>query len=122
MDHGFDIRCRRGHSLGGHEYNACRGDLGRYGMVEALLKRSELIEGSMYTLYHHPFCPHSRFVRLVLGEYGLDLRLVEERAWERREDFLALNTAGSTPVLTVDGLPPFPGVSVIAEFIDDACG
>jgi glutathione S-transferase len=122
MDRGFDIRCRRGRSLGGHEYNACRGDLGRYGMVEALLKRSELVEGSMYTLYHHPFCPHSRFVRLVLGEYGLDLRLVEERAWERREDFLALNPAGSTPVLTVDGLPPVPGVSVIAEFIDDACG
>ena len=41
----------------------------------------------MYTLYHHPFCPHSRFIRLVLGEHGLDLRLVEERAWERREDF-----------------------------------
>jgi glutathione S-transferase len=76
----------------------------------------------MYTLYHHPFCPHSRFVRLVLGEYGLDLGLVEERAWERREDFLALNPAGTTPVLTVDGLPPIPGVDVIAEFIDDACG
>ena len=43
----------------------------------------------MYTLYHHPFCPHSRFIRLVLGEHGLDLRLVEERAWERREGFLA---------------------------------
>jgi len=53
----------------------------------------------MYTLFHHPFCPHSRFVRLMLGEYGLDLRLVEERAWERREGFLTLNPAGSTPVL-----------------------
>lgn len=50
----------------------------------------------MYTLFHHPFCPHSRFVRLVLGEYGLDLRLVEERAWERREAFLVLNPAGTT--------------------------
>jgi glutathione S-transferase len=45
----------------------------------------------MYTLYHHPFCPHSRFIRLVLGEHGIDLRLVEERAWERREGFLLLN-------------------------------
>ena len=25
----------------------------------------------MLTLFHHPFCPHSRFVRLALGEYGL---------------------------------------------------
>ena len=53
----------------------------------------------MFTLFHHPFCPHSRFIRLALGEYGLDLRLVEERAWERREAFLALNPAGTTPVL-----------------------
>ena len=46
----------------------------------------------MYTLFHHPFCPQSRFIRLALGEYGLDLKLVEERAWERREAFLALNS------------------------------
>ena len=49
----------------------------------------------MFTLFHHPFCPHSRFVRLVLGEYGLDLQLVEERVWERREAFLLLNPAGT---------------------------
>lgn len=57
----------------------------------------------MYTLFHHPFCPHSRFIRLVLGEYGLDLRLVEERVWERREAFLALNPAATTPVLIAEG-------------------
>ena len=62
----------------------------------------------MYTLYHHPFCPHSRFIRLVLGEHGLDLRLVEERAWERREAFLALNPAAATPVLITEGFPPIP--------------
>ena len=45
----------------------------------------------------------SRFIRLVLGEYGLDLRLVEERVWERREGFLALNPAGTTPVLFIGG-------------------
>jgi len=41
----------------------------------------------MFTLFHHPFCPQSRFIRLALGEHGLDLRLVEERVWERREAF-----------------------------------
>jgi glutathione S-transferase len=25
----------------------------------------------MFTLFHHVFCPHSRSVRLILGEYGL---------------------------------------------------
>jgi glutathione S-transferase len=76
----------------------------------------------MYTLFHHPFCPHSRFIRLALGEYGLDLRLVDERAWERREAFLALNPAGSTPVLIAERLPPIPGAGIIAEFIDETHG
>ena len=68
----------------------------------------------MYTLYHHPFCPHSRFIRLVLGEHGLDLRLVEERAWERREGFLVLNPAGATPVLMVNCVAPPPSARICA--------
>ena len=59
----------------------------------------------MVILFHHPFCPHSRFVRIVLGEYGATARLVEEWAWERREGFLALNPDGTTPVLVEDGHP-----------------
>ena len=39
----------------------------------------------MLTLFHHSFCPHSRFVRLVLEEYGLESRCVEEKTWERRK-------------------------------------
>jgi glutathione S-transferase len=76
----------------------------------------------MYTLFHHPFCPHSRFIRLVLGEYGLDLRLVEERVWERREAFLALNPAGTTPVLFAEGQPAIPGAGIIAEYLDEVHG
>jgi glutathione S-transferase len=33
----------------------------------------------MLTLFQHPLCPHSRYVRLMLGEYGIEPRLVEER-------------------------------------------
>jgi glutathione S-transferase len=73
----------------------------------------------MLTLFHQPLCPHSRFVRLALGEYGLNARLVEERFWERRGDFLALNPAGTIPVLVEEGQPPVPGATVIAEFIED---
>jgi len=71
----------------------------------------------MLTLFHHPFCPHSRFIRLALGEYGLEHTLVEERVWDRREEFLLLNPAGQTPVLVVEAYPPVPGPSVIAEFL-----
>jgi len=76
----------------------------------------------MYTLYHHSFCPQSRFIRLVLGEYGLDVKLVEERAWDRREAFLALNPAGTTPVLIAEGTPAIPGVGIIAEYLDEVHG
>jgi glutathione S-transferase len=76
----------------------------------------------MLSLFHHPFCPHSRFVRLALGEFGLSARLIEERAWERREEFLVLNPAGTTPVLVAEGQPPVPGAAIIAEFLDETIG
>jgi glutathione S-transferase len=76
----------------------------------------------MLTLFHHLFCPHSRFVRLALGEYGEAPRLVEERVWERRPEFLALNPAGTIPVLVEDGRPPVPGVALIAEYLDETRG
>jgi glutathione S-transferase len=73
-------------------------------------------------LFHHPFCPHSRFVRLMLGEYGVAARLVEERVWERREAFLLLNPAGTTPVLVEEGHPAVPGADIIAEYLDETRG
>ena len=76
----------------------------------------------MLTLFHHPFCPHSRFVRLALGEMGLDVRPIEERTWERREEFLTLNPAGTVPVLVAEARPPVPGAAIIAEFLDETVG
>lgn len=93
----------------------------------------------MAILHHHAFCPHSRFVRLVLGEYGHEPELVEVRPWERRQAFLMLNPAGETPVLVVDGDllpgaadadddmgPAAPltlcGPEVINEYVDELLG
>jgi glutathione S-transferase len=76
----------------------------------------------MLTLFHHPFCPHSRFVRVVLNEYGEQAHLAEERTWQRREDFLKLNPAGTTPVLVEEGVPAIPGATVIAEYLDETRG
>jgi glutathione S-transferase len=73
----------------------------------------------MLTLFHHPLCPHSRYVRLVLGEYGIQARAIEERCWERREEFLLLNPAGEIPVLVADGQPAIPGAAIIAEYIEE---
>ena len=73
----------------------------------------------MLTLFYHPLCPFSRYVRLILGEYGIEVRLVEERFWERREEFLLLNPAGQIPVLVADGQPAIPGATIIAEYIEE---
>lgn len=73
----------------------------------------------MPTLYHHPLCPHSRFVRLILAEYGIETTLIEERAAERRREFLTLDPAGRTPVLIDDDGTVVPGAGVIAEYLDE---
>jgi glutathione S-transferase len=76
----------------------------------------------MLTLFHHPFCPHSRFIRLSLGEYGIPVRLIEERVWERRQEFLIINPACTTPVLVQEGYPSVPGAALIAEYLDETKG
>ena len=76
----------------------------------------------MITLHHHPFCPQSRFIRLVLAEYGVEPQLVEVRPWERRRDFLLLNADGTTPVLSEESAPSVPGADVIAEYLDETRG
>ncbi len=73
----------------------------------------------MLTLLHQPLCPRSRYVRLILAEYGVETRLVEERFWERREEFLLLNPAGELPVAVAEGQPAIPGATIIAEYIED---
>ncbi len=53
----------------------------------------------MRVLYHLTVCPFSRSVRLALEEKHLDFRLVSEKPWEEREEFIGLNPAGEFPVL-----------------------
>jgi glutathione S-transferase len=76
----------------------------------------------MATLYYHPLCPHSRFVRLVMGEFGMEPHLIEERVFERRREFLALNPAGTTPVLVEEQAPCVSGAAIIAEYLDETRG
>ena len=76
----------------------------------------------MVTLFHHPLCPHSRFIRLLLGEYGIEPELIEEKTFERRHEFLALNPAGQTPVLVEENGVVVPGASPIAEYLDETRG
>ncbi|RYE75544.1 MAG: glutathione S-transferase family protein [Hyphomicrobiales bacterium] len=76
----------------------------------------------MLRLHHHPMSAASRFVRLVLGEYGERAEFVDERPWERRREFLALNPAGTLPILSEDSGAPIVGGMVIAEYLDETRG
>lgn len=82
----------------------------------------------MYTLYHAPLCPASRFTRLILAEYGLNPKEIEENVHKRRPDFLQLNPAGNVPTLVEkkedESKEPIvlPGPWVIAEYIDETLG
>lgn len=76
----------------------------------------------MLRLYHHPFSPSSRFVRLVLSEYGAAFEDTKVNPWERPEDLLALNAAGTVPVLVENDGPPICGHGPIMEYLDETRG
>lgn len=73
----------------------------------------------MRTLYHLWLSPHSRKVRLVLGEKKLEFDLQAEKTWERREGFLRLNPAGQVPVLVETDGTAISGGQVISEYLDE---
>ncbi len=76
----------------------------------------------MRQLFHTLLDPHCRFIRLVLGEYPVNVTLVEEDVSARRHEFLAINPAGILPVLVEEGGFAIPGAQVIAEYLDETAG
>ncbi len=45
-----------------------------------------------------------------------------EKPWSRRKEFLALNPAGTLPILLAEGDVPVVGAEVIAEYLDETRG
>ncbi|WP_375692345.1 glutathione S-transferase family protein [Bartonella sp. AP4SXKL] len=76
----------------------------------------------MLTLFHSPLSSASRFIRLILGEYGVTTQLIEEYEWARRHEFLALNPAGHVPVFLDEHEVPLSGPLVICEYLDETHG
>ncbi len=73
----------------------------------------------MRTLFHLPLDPFSRKVRIILSEKQLETRFIIEPIWERRQEFLTLNPAGTVPVLQeADGSIITPS-QPIAEYIEE---
>lgn len=76
----------------------------------------------MPTLHHHSLSAGSRYVRLALAEYGETATLIDEYPWQRRESFLALNPAGTLPVLVDDNEAVIAGATVIGEYLNETRG
>ena len=73
----------------------------------------------MNTLYHLPFSANSRLVRVALSEKKIDVKLIVEPIWERRDSFLSLNPEGQVPVLLTNQNIPLSGAPVIIEWLED---
>jgi glutathione S-transferase len=71
----------------------------------------------MHTLTHFRLCPFSRAARLALAELAIEVELTEERPWEWRPEFLALNPAGELPVLQMDSAAPVCGIYAVSEYL-----
>ena len=73
----------------------------------------------MRRLYHLALSPFSRKVRVAMREKGVDFELRVEKVWERRPDFLALNPAGTVPVLVEDDGAVIADSGVICEYLEE---
>jgi glutathione S-transferase len=74
----------------------------------------------MYYLYHQTLCPFSRKIRFLLAQKEIHFDLIKENVWERRKEFIAINTMGTVPVLyDQHNHQIICGSSTIAEYIEE---
>ena len=74
----------------------------------------------MRILYHLPLSPYARKVRLALNEKRIPFELRVERVWERRDEFMEMNPAGTIPVLTEENGLVLADSYAICEYLDEA--
>lgn len=80
------------------------------------------LPGPMPVFHHFALCPHSRFIRLVMGELWMEAEMVETSPFCRTRDFLAMNPAGLLPVLVEHDGQVAAGPDILAEYLDETRG
>jgi glutathione S-transferase len=73
----------------------------------------------MRTLFHLPLDPFSRKIRIVIAEKKLEVKLIVEPIWDRREEFLGLNPACTVPVMQEPDGSIIATSQAIAEYLDE---
>lgn len=75
----------------------------------------------MMKLYHHPDCPYSQKVRVVMAEKDLEFELVLvdlHKSEQKTPEFLKLNPYGRVPVLVDDDVVVYDS-TIINEYLDE---
>lgn len=73
----------------------------------------------MRTLFHLWLSPYCRKIRVVLAVKELEFEMRVEKVWERRAEFLAMNPAGSVPVLVEDDGSVIADHHAIVEYLEE---
>jgi glutathione S-transferase len=76
----------------------------------------------MPKLYHSSLDPASRRIRMAMGEYGLDIELIEERPGQPSDALQELNPAGETPVFIEDNRSVVIGIEALSEYLEETRG
>jgi len=72
----------------------------------------------MIKLFHYPICPISRQIRVYLKELNLEVNIIQESYWKRREVFVKINPASTVPVIIFDN-KTIIGYYAITEFLKE---
>jgi glutathione S-transferase len=76
----------------------------------------------MPKLHHFTLDPYGRRLRLALAEYGVDVRLADERPWQPSAQLTQLNPAGLSPVYIEDSGVAIAGPDAISEYLEETVG
>lgn len=70
------------------------------------------------TLFQHRLDPACRFVRLMLGEYGIDPRLEDVSPWRREARLIDIDPTATLPLLIEEDMEPLIGCSAVMHHIE----
>jgi len=73
----------------------------------------------MPTLLQHRLDPNSRFIRLILNEYGVGVDLEDVSHWRRDARLTDINPAATVPTLIENDLPAIIGISALLHFVEE---
>lgn len=88
-------------------------------MISAAIPLQWALVTVMRILYHHWLSPVARRVRLALHEKRLPVHEQIQEDWVRDEAFLALNPAGTVPVLVEEDGQVISDGNAICEYLEE---